>query len=133
MKTPRRELNIVGSLVSLLMCFSCSDSAPGLADKVKASGTEAEWHAWAAEMIERSRTNSAPIPRTELPLFVRRATPYGANGIVSKGMDSNRTSIVIVATYGGFQSIGVIVGPPTYVEAWDATSGLISKQVFPGV
>ena len=48
-------------------------------------------------------------------------------------MDSNHTPVVIVATYGGFESIGVIVGPPTYVEASDAVRGLISKQVYPGV
>jgi len=82
-------------------------------------------------MIERSRTNSGRIPRTEMPLFVRQATPEGADGIVSPAMDSNETELVIIANIGGFESIGVIVGPPGYVE--QSGFGCVSKQIFPGV
>jgi hypothetical protein len=83
-------------------------------------------------MVERSKTNSNPISRNEMPAFVRNGTPAGANGRVAL-MDSNSTPLVIVARYGGFESIGVVIGPASYVETFDRVTGIISKQAYPGV
>lgn len=111
----------------------CTPSVQGLADRVRSAGNAEQWHAWGSQVVERWRTNSNPITKREMPEFVQRGTPDGAQAVVGGGMDPLRTPVVIVASFGGFESLGVIVGPPAYVEVGDGSRGLISRQVFPGV
>ena len=110
----------------LLLCCGCTSSVDRLANQVKRAGTAEEWRAWAAQMIERSKTNSSEIEWEEMPAFVQRGTPGGARGFVSK-------DVVIVARFGGFESIGVVIGPPSYEESGDRSRGQMSKQVYLGI
>src|SRR5256885_858666 len=76
-----------------------------------------EWHRWAAEVIERSKTNSTPIPRSEFPAFVRRITqkiPATNWQLAVQPADSNRAPYVCSYSLGGFQSIGVDVGSASF-------------------
>jgi hypothetical protein len=48
-------------------------------------------------------------------------------------MDTNGPPLVMLVALGGFESIGVIIGPPSYVEVPPPQYPQISKEVYPGI
>jgi hypothetical protein len=55
----------------VLLCAGCNDHKH-LADQAKRATTAEQWQAWAAEVPAHSKTNSAPMPRSEWPAFIQR-------------------------------------------------------------
>src|SRR5262245_11973505 len=72
MRVLRNKLSPV-AFIAAAACFlaSCSDFGQ-VCRETKAAATADQWRAWAATVIERSKTNSTPLPRSEWPDFVRR-------------------------------------------------------------
>ena len=131
------DLPLSAVVDTLLLPVDLAHLPPGiqsLADNVKAAGTEEQWRVWAAQIMERSKTNSSPIRRAEMPEFVQRGTPEDALGSVRRGLDPDGTPVVVV-TVNPFveETTGVVIGPPSYIEFGDKSCGLISKQVYPGI
>ena len=123
-------------VVLALACASCSDSVQGLVERTRRAGTAEEWRAWAAQVIERGKTNSAPLPRSEWPEFVRRTTADNRIWqVLVDHTDTNTSSppLVMLVALGGFESIGVIIGPPAYVEVAPPQYPQISREVYPGI
>lgn len=121
-----------------LACTGCADrSVEKLVNRAKAAATEDEWRAWAEQVIERSKTNSTPVPSSEWPAFLGLITSDGRRWKVEvwghADANTNSPPLVVVVALGGFQSIGIIIGPPTYVEIPPFNTPRISKEVYPGI
>ena len=123
--TVQRIRLLVATIVPafLLFCFwyvwwGAGDFS-SLAKNVRKHGTSEQWHNWAAQLIERSETNSNPIPLADWPAFVRLAISGGHRDnwelAVNPG-DPNTEPIVQLASVGGFESIGVDIGSTSFVR-----------------
>jgi len=132
------KLSISGVIVALLLiCAGCTDSVQDLVARTRSAATADEWRAWASQVVERYKTNSTPLARSEWPGFVSRT----ANGnrrswqvILSHGDEvTNSTTLVMLVTIGGFESTGIVIGPPSYVEVAPLHISQISTQVYPGI
>jgi hypothetical protein len=102
--------------------------------KAKNAGSAVEWRAWADQMIVRNSTNTSALPRKEWPSLVNSITDTDRSwqiGVTQPEENSGDPPLVMVYSIGGFESIGLIIGPETYVE--DPPSGQISKIVYPGI
>jgi hypothetical protein len=120
---------IAALVIALALATSgCGESASRLADSARKAGTAEQWHAWAAQVIERSRTNSSLPAEPEWPDFVRR---IGAGRQLL--VETNGLPLVMLVSFGGFQSIGLVIGPISYVETNAPGVPLTSKQVYPGM
>jgi hypothetical protein len=98
--------------------------------------TPEQWHAWAALVIERSRTNSAPMPPSQWPPFARRLTTVDASDNWELDVNpggSNVAPHIMLFSLGGFESIGVDVGSPSFVESEEPDSRIVVEQIYPGV
>jgi hypothetical protein len=116
-------------VVSLLVCCGCNDFQH-LADQVKTAATAEQWQTWAAQVLERSKTNSGAIPRSEWPAFVQRIdAPCTEWQLIPRGRSGSSSNISLVS-FGGFGSFGIDVGPPTFPEPQGDAH---CKQVYPGV
>lgn len=124
-------------LVLALACSGCGDpSVSNLVGRTKRAATAEQWRAWAAEVIERDKTNSDPLPFSEWPDFVRRTAttsrPWEVR-VFRADTDTNSPELVGLVALGGFQSIGVIIGPQSYVEVPPPQYPQTSKLVYPGI
>ena len=121
--------------IVFLVNFWGLNSFDKMTDRVK-QATPEQWHAWAAHVIERSKTNSDPIPRSEWPDFARRITTTDAVDNwelhVERG-DSNTAPHIMLFSLGGFQSIGVDIGSSSFVKSEGPESSVAVKQIYPGV
>lgn len=128
---------VCGLVIALaIACTGCSDSVRGLANRTRKAATADAWRAWAAQVVERSRTNSMPPPPAEWPEFVRRTAVGNRTWrvVVSQsGSDTYVTPLVMLISLGGFQSIGVVIGPPEYVEIAPSQYPQISRAVYAGI
>jgi hypothetical protein len=126
---PHFPLRIAALVIALVLATSgCGESASRLAESARKAGTAEQWHAWAAQVIENSRTNSSLPAESEWPDFVRRV---GAGRQLQ--VETNGLPLVMLVSFGGFQSIGLVIGPPSYVETNAPGVPLTSKQVYPGM
>ena len=121
-------------VVVVLTCSGCTDSAPTLVDRARRAGTEKQWREWAAQVAARAATNSAPFGLSECPEFVRGTATENRSWHVSAGHDDgdgHGPYLVRLVSLGGFESIGVIIGPPDYVEL--APPHQTSTEAYPGI
>jgi hypothetical protein len=121
-----------------MMCAGCSDhDADRLVDRTRRAATADQWRAWAAQVIERDNTNSTSLPSSEWPEFVRKTVtndhPSWEVDVRHIDGNTNNPKLVMLVAFGGFQSIGVIIGPPSYVEVPPPNISQKSKQVYPGI
>ena len=116
------------SLALMLVTSGCTDSVKRLADTARTAATAEEWRTWATQVIERAKTNSSPLPPSEWPQFARRIGE-GWELIV----ETNNPPVVMLVSLGGFESIGLIIGPRSYIEMRTPGGPVISKQVYPGI
>ncbi len=120
----------------IFICSGCTDASPSLVERARLSGTAEQWREWAAQVIARAETNSAPLGRSEWPKFVRDTANDGRSWHVSVGRsdgDTNGVHLVRLVSIGGFESIGVIIGPPDYVEIAPRQNPQNSTQIYPGI
>lgn len=126
---PQFLLSMAALVIGLADATSgCGESASRLVDSARRAGTAEQWHAWAAQVVERARTNSSLPGESEWPDFVLRVGS-GRQLLVK----TNGAPLVMLVSFGGFQSVGLIIGPPSYVETNVPGSSLASKQVYPGI
>jgi hypothetical protein len=111
-----------------LVTSGCGESASRLADSARKAGTAEQWHAWAAQVLETSRTKPSLPAESEWPHFVRRV---GAGRQLL--VQTNGLPLVMLVSFGGFHSVGLVIGPPSYVETNAPGVPLTSKQVYPGI
>jgi len=116
------------SLALMFATSSCTDSVKRLADTARNAATAEEWRTWAAQVIERAKTNSSPLPPSEWPQFVHR-TGEGWQIMV----ETNNPPLVMLVSLGGFESIGLVIGPPAYTEVRTPGTPIISRRVYPGI
>jgi hypothetical protein len=123
-------------IIAVVLIVACNrrDSVQSLVQRARSVATADEWRSWAAQMTEHAKTNSTPVPRADWPEFVRRTTPdYRAWRVQLQPADTNTPSLVILVSLGGFESIGLIIGPPSYVEVAPPRYPQISEEVYPGI
>jgi hypothetical protein len=118
------------SLICLLFVCAGCDEYHGLANQVRNAATAQQWQAWAVQVLERSKTNSVPPPRSEWPAFVGRLSPPCSDWELWIGRNGSTSNIALVSV-GGFGSFGVDIGPATFVEP--AIPSERCQQVYPGV
>jgi hypothetical protein len=125
----------------VLLCFTClyfyrrSNDFYKLASSVKTFGTAEQWHGWAAQVLERSKTNSSSVPSSEWPAFVRRtarAIPTRAWEVAVQTHEANQQPYVSLFSIGGVQSISVDIGSVSFVET-DRQGEDHVTMVYPGV
>jgi hypothetical protein len=120
---------IAALAIALALATSgCGESGSRLADSARKAGTAKQWHTWAAQVIEGSRTNSSLPAESEWPDFVRHV---GAGRQLL--VETNGTPLVMLVSFGGFQSIGLVIGPSSYVETNAPGVPITSKPVYPGI
>src|SRR5262245_28196639 len=96
-------------LVFVLVSTGCNDFSH-LANQVKAAATADQWQAWATQVLERSKTNSSPPPRSEWPSFINRVhAPCTEWELCPTGRSTGSTNISLVSI-GGFGCFSVEVG-----------------------
>lgn len=116
----------------------CSvESADGMAKRARQAASASEWRSWAAEVSQRAITNSNELPRSVRPQFVRRFARGDDRQwqlvIDHVERDTNSAPLVMLISPGGFQSIGIIIGPPNYIEVPPTDGFQISREVYPGI
>ena len=120
---------LAGLAVALTLATSgCGESPSRLAVSARKVATAEQWHTWAAQVIERAKTNSSLPAESEWPDFVRRV---GAGRQLL--VETNDPPRVMLVSWGGFQSIGLVLGPPSYIETNVPGEPITSKQVYPGI
>ena len=102
------------------------DGYEGLRTQVRNAATAQQWQGWAVQVLERSKTNSIPPPRSEWPSFVSRLRPPCADWQLWVG-----TSNITLVSLGGFGSFGVDIGPAGFTARVDPNQR--HQQVYPGV
>jgi hypothetical protein len=100
---------------------------------VRAAASEAQWRAWARKVILRSSTNSAPIPPSDWPAFVHRLAKPPRHWEVRVMKENDAGPLVCVLSPGGFESVGLIIGPPSYIELAPKGIPQTSQQIYPGI
>jgi hypothetical protein len=126
----RLAMALAGSL--LVGCSGWNDYS-NLITQVKKTPAE-DWHALAAQLLERSKTNSASLPVSEWPVFacdiVRKVPATNWELSAETNSMSNEPHATLVSL-GGFQCISVDFGLPSFVE----TEGPQNKvtPIYPGV
>ena len=125
-----RAAVLVGTLVA--GCGGWNDYSNLIAQVKKTPAKD--WHQLAAQMLERSKTNSTAIPYSEWPVFVREivrkvpTTNWELDVQTSgKGNEPHATLVSI----GGFQCISVDFGLPSFVETEDPQDKVTA--IYPGV
>ncbi|SRR5258706_4774894 len=113
-------------LICLSLFSSGCDEYHGLATEIRGAATAQQWQAWAAQVIERSKTNSVPPPRSEWPSFIGRLTPPCTDWQLYIG-----SSNITLASIGGFGSFGVDIGAATFIEESDPNQRC--RRIYPGV
>lgn len=94
----------------------------------------ADWHMWAAQVIERSKTNSTPIPKSEFPAFVRRIPEkIPATNWQLDIQTNDAEPYVCLYSLGGFQSISLDVGSPSFTETNHPQSSYRVTAIDPGI
>jgi len=132
--TFKRLAAIAGVACLLLGCGGWNDFS-NLAAQVKKTPA-AEWHRWAAQVIERSKTNSTPVPSSEWPAFLHRIAkevPTTNWQLAVEPGGSNQQSYVCFYSLGGFQSIGIDVGSASFVETNHTEAAYRVTAIYPGV
>jgi hypothetical protein len=121
----------------LLWCGGCTDhSVDRLVAKSRAVASAEEWRGWAEQLIERKKTNTTALPFAEWPGFVKAVANDGRHWEVRTWPAPGQTNDTFVGLLspGGFQSIGIIIGPPTYVEPTpEAHVPQTSEEIYPGI
>ncbi|HZR21530.1 MAG TPA: hypothetical protein VFE51_29885 [Verrucomicrobiae bacterium] len=126
---PHIQPSVAVLVVALTLATSgCGESPSRLADSARKAATSEQWHTWAAQVVERSKTNLSLPVESEWPDFVK---PIGAGRQLL--VETNGTPLVMLVSFGGFQSTGLIIGPPSYVETNAPGVPLTSKPVYPGI
>jgi hypothetical protein len=131
-----RALVAFSLALALGVCGDGKRPIERLVEKSRAAATEKEWRAWAERVIERSKTNSAYLPSSEWPGFVRSVTDDDRNWHVdvwSAEYEGTNTTFVGLLAIGGFESIGVIIGPARYIEVTAPHDRTIATEVYPGI
>jgi hypothetical protein len=118
--------------VTLAGCGGWNDYSNLIAQAKKTPAKD--WHALAAQLLERSKTNSTSLPFSEWPAFVReivRKVPT-TNWELSTNTNSigNEPHATLVSL-GGFQCISVDFGSPSFVETEDPQDKV--TLIYPGV
>jgi hypothetical protein len=113
----------------LLLCAGCKDDKH-LVEQAKSAATAEQWHAWAAKVLERSRTNSNPIPRSDWPAFIQRIKAPCTEWQLVTGRNGSTSNISLVSI-GGFCSFGIDIGASSFVEPKHPNEH--SVRVYPGV
>jgi hypothetical protein len=78
-----------------------------------------DWHTLAAQLLERSKTNSTSLPFSEWPAFARNITKKVPTTNWELSAETNTMGNEPHATLvslGGFQCISVDFGSPSFVE-----------------
>jgi hypothetical protein len=109
------------------------DYGQELVDRTRQAASAEEWQKWATQVIDRARTNSTPLPSTEWPEFVRRTGTSWKVVLGHSGEGTNSSTLLMLVALGGSESIGIIIGPPSYVEVSDPHLSQTSKRVYPGI
>ena len=104
-----------------------------LVERTRQAASAEEWQKWATEVIDRARTNSTPLPLAEWPEFVRHTGTSWQVVLGQSGEGTNSSPLLMLVALGGFESIGIIIGPPSYVEISDPRLSRTSKRVYPGI
>jgi hypothetical protein len=128
MKTRAHLLRIAG-VTLVLLCAGCNDDRR-LADQAKKAATAQQWHAWAAEMLARSKTNSTPLPRSQWPAFIQQIKAPCTDWQLVTGRNGSTSNISLVSL-GGFCSYGIDVGDSTFIEPPNPNEH--RTKVHPGV
>jgi hypothetical protein len=114
--------------LACLVLFSAGcNEYEGLDRQVRIAATAPQWQAWAVQVLERSKTNSVPPPRSEWPSFVARLKPPCSDWQLWIG-----TSNITLVSLGGFGSFGVDIGAASFIEPTNSIQRS-SRQVYPGV
>ena len=120
--------------VLLGLVISCGLSEyKQLSTKLRASPPE-QWHAWAANVIDYTRTNGGVLPRSQWPQCVRDAVA-GQDVLWNVLVMTNEltgTPYVWLDSPGGFESIGVLVGSESFVPP-SPPPPTHTEKVYPGV
>ena len=75
-----------------------------------------------------------PVPRSDWPEFVRRtSSDHRAWHVQVCPVATNTPPLLVLVSLGGFESIGLIIGPSSYVEVAPPTRPQISREVSPGI
>jgi len=112
----RTQLTAVGVTGLTVFCTACGPSSRQLADRARAAATAQEWRTWAAQMIQYASTNSEAVPPQRWPPFVQRCLAGRSTWQVLVQPATNRQPVVSLVSLGGFDGIGIDIGPPNYVE-----------------
>jgi hypothetical protein len=129
MKAPPQFTLLACAAVGVL-CVGCNDDKR-LASQARTAATAEQWHVWAADVLARSKTNSAPIPRSEWPSFIQRiSAPCTEWQLVTAGRNGSSSNISLIS-FGGFCSYGIDIGGPTFVEPQEPNFHI--TKIYPGV
>lgn len=107
---------LVPVLLTALLVTSCDSDYDVLVKQMKQTSPE-QWHNWAKQVLEHSKTNASGMPRSEWPEFARRisADESGNWELVVLGGDFQERFVSLIRM-GGFQSFGVDFGSASFVE-----------------
>lgn len=106
---------------------------PNLIAQVKKTPAK-DWHTLAAQILERSKTNSTAVPFSEWPAFAReiaRKVPTTNWQLDVQTSGKGNEPHVSLYSLGGFQCISVDFGSPSFVETEDPQDKV--TPVYPGV
>ena len=113
----------------LFLCAGCNDTKR-LVSQVKNAAPALQWQAWAVQVLERAKTNSSPVPRSEWPAFIASITPPCTEWQLFTGRNGSTSNISLVSL-GGFGSFGIDIGPASFVEPTRPDEHC--EQVYPGI
>lgn len=119
------ELAILVLILMGLGCMFRSD-VPALCDAVKTSTPE-ELRAWAAQVTPRYGTSMTPLLESDRPAFLARAALAHRAWSVVSGPDG----LVQLISPGGFEGIGLVIGPEGYRETSRERSS--SHMIYDGI
>lgn len=116
----------------LVSCGGWNDYSNLIAQTKKTPAKD--WRALAAQLLDRSKTNSTSLPFSEWPVFAReivRKVPTTNWELITETNSMGNEPHATLVSLGGFQCISVDFGSPSFVESEYPTDKV--TPIYPGV